>query len=158
MNMRMMMLKNRLISGTMSTFYGLSARAIAGKAPRHRRHLWQRRQCGICNLQNLKEAQEFESHSLRQLLTFRFNNLQATQDPVQRSFAAAFACDENRCSDREIHRSTVSSFCFFHEPVGAPGSWRGRVARRPRRGARVQVEIGGHALLRVADERIVRER
>ncbi len=73
MNMRMMMPKNRLISGTMSTFYGLSARAIAGKAPRHRRHLWQRRQCGICNLQNLKEAQEFESHSLRHPLPFIFS-------------------------------------------------------------------------------------
>jgi hypothetical protein len=43
-----------------------SVRAIAGKAPWHRWHLRQRRHCPICNLQNLKEARESESHSLRQ--------------------------------------------------------------------------------------------
>ena len=43
-----------------------SVRAIAGKAPRHRWHLWQRRQSGMCNLQTLKDARESESQSLRQ--------------------------------------------------------------------------------------------
>jgi hypothetical protein len=41
-----------------------SVRVIAGKVPRHRWHLRQRRHCGICNLQNLRDPQEFESHSL----------------------------------------------------------------------------------------------
>jgi hypothetical protein len=36
----------------------MPARAIAGKAPRHRWHSWHSRQRGICNLQNLKDAQE----------------------------------------------------------------------------------------------------
>lgn len=41
-------------------------RAIACKGQRQPRHSWQRWQCGICNLQNLKEPPESESHSLRQ--------------------------------------------------------------------------------------------
>jgi hypothetical protein len=68
-----------------------SARAMAGKAPRHPWHLWQSRHCGFCKLQNRKEPPEFESHSLRQLLFFRFNNLQAHQQfPVQRSMGTGF--------------------------------------------------------------------
>ena len=51
----------------------------------------------ICNLQNLQEARGFESHPLRQILAFRFKNLQLTQKfPVQRSLVPAFACVENR--------------------------------------------------------------
>jgi hypothetical protein len=53
-----------------------SVRAMAGKAPRHRWHLWHPWQCSFCNLQNLKEVGEFESHSLRQILSFVFNSLQ----------------------------------------------------------------------------------
>jgi hypothetical protein len=49
--------------------------AIRCKARRHRWHLRQSWHCGICNLQNLKEAPEFESHSLRQTLSFIFNHL-----------------------------------------------------------------------------------
>src|SRR4029450_2702584 len=43
----------------------LSGGAIRCKARRHRWHLRQPWQRAICNLQNLKEAREFESHSLR---------------------------------------------------------------------------------------------
>ena len=39
--------------------------AIRCKARRHPWHLRQRWHCGICNLQNLKDRREFESHSLR---------------------------------------------------------------------------------------------
>ena len=39
--------------------------AIGCKAPRHRWHLRQRRQCRICNLQNPKGRGGFESHPLR---------------------------------------------------------------------------------------------
>ena len=42
------------------------AGAIRCKARRHRWHLRQPWHCGTCKLQNLKEAPEFESHSLRQ--------------------------------------------------------------------------------------------
>jgi hypothetical protein len=52
------------------------AGAIRCKARRHRWHLRQSWQRGICNLQNLKDAPESESHSLRQILSFKFNNLQ----------------------------------------------------------------------------------
>jgi hypothetical protein len=38
---------------------------MAGNARRHRRHLWHWRQRGFCNLQILKELEEFESHPLR---------------------------------------------------------------------------------------------
>ena len=41
------------------------AGAIGCKAPRHRWHSRQRRQCRICNLQNLKGRVGFESHPLR---------------------------------------------------------------------------------------------
>jgi toxin ParE1/3/4 len=43
------------------------AGAIGCKAPRHRWHSRQRRQCSICNLQNPKGRVGFESHPLRQL-------------------------------------------------------------------------------------------
>ena len=39
---------------------------MAGKARRYCRHLRQSWRCGICKLQILKQAPEFESHSLRQ--------------------------------------------------------------------------------------------
>ena len=39
--------------------------AIGCKAPRHRWHSRQRRQCRICNSQNLKGGGGFESHPLR---------------------------------------------------------------------------------------------
>jgi hypothetical protein len=39
---------------------------MAGNGRRHRRHSWQLRQRGFCNLQILKEPEEFESHPLRQ--------------------------------------------------------------------------------------------
>lgn len=35
---------------------------MAGNAPRQRRRLRQPWQCGFCNLQNLKEAEEFEEN------------------------------------------------------------------------------------------------
>jgi hypothetical protein len=38
-----------------------SQRAIACKAPRQRRHLWQCRDCGIYNLLSLKSREGFES-------------------------------------------------------------------------------------------------
>ena len=41
------------------------AGAIGCKAPRPSWHSWQRRQCRICNLQNLKSRVGFESHPLR---------------------------------------------------------------------------------------------
>lgn len=77
MNMRIMMPTNRLISGTPAAFYDprwlragspLDWRAMAGNAPRRCWHSWQPWQRGICKLQNVKEAEEFESHSLRQLI------------------------------------------------------------------------------------------
>jgi hypothetical protein len=44
-----------------------AVRAMACKAPRHRWHLRQRQQCGVCNLQNLQNPVGFESHPLRQI-------------------------------------------------------------------------------------------
>ncbi len=41
---------------------------MAGNVPRHRWHPRQPWHCGICKLQNLKDAGEFESHSLRHTL------------------------------------------------------------------------------------------
>ena len=37
---------------------------MAGNAPRQRRRLRQPWQCGFCNLQNLKEAEEFEENHI----------------------------------------------------------------------------------------------
>jgi hypothetical protein len=50
-----------------STFMNAGAPpgAIGCKAPRHRWHSWQRRQCRICKLQHLKRRGGFESHPLR---------------------------------------------------------------------------------------------
>ena len=42
--------------------------------PWHLRHPWH---CGLCNLQNLKDSGEFESHALRQMLSFSFKYLKA---------------------------------------------------------------------------------
>jgi hypothetical protein len=70
--------------------------------------------CGICNLQTPKDTQESESHSLRQTLSFRFNNLQAAQEfPVQRSLAAAFAWADDGGADAELRRSSTVSPPFF---------------------------------------------
>jgi hypothetical protein len=47
--------------------------AKKGKVPRQR---WHSRQCGLCNLQNLKDARETELLSLRQHTKLhRYNNL-----------------------------------------------------------------------------------
>ena len=87
---------------------------MAGKAPRHRWHLRHSWHYGICNLQNLKDGQEFESHSLRHNLSFRINSLQAAQEfPVQRSVAAAFARAENRRGDRETTPIFYREFRLF---------------------------------------------
>ena len=61
-----------------------SVRAMACKAPRHRWHLRQPRHCGTCNLRNLKEAREFESHSLRQVSPI---------PPISREVPHGFAAD-----------------------------------------------------------------
>jgi hypothetical protein len=53
------------------------ARAIAGKAPRHRWHPRQSWQCRICNLQNLKGPGGFESHPLRPPITHSDQQLTA---------------------------------------------------------------------------------
>ena len=42
-----------------------TVRAMACKDRPHRRHSWHSRQCDFCNLQNLKDRPESESHSLR---------------------------------------------------------------------------------------------
>ncbi len=47
-------------------------RAIACNAPRHRWHRRQPWHPGICNLQNLQERSESESHSFRRILSCRF--------------------------------------------------------------------------------------
>ena len=49
------------------------------KAPRQRRHFWQSRQCGFCNLQILKEPTEFESRPLRQLQVISSQQLAGCQ-------------------------------------------------------------------------------
>ena len=54
---------------------GRSQRAIACEVRRHPRYSWHSRQCGFCNLQNLKDPPEFESHSLRQFRSRKFPRL-----------------------------------------------------------------------------------
>jgi hypothetical protein len=91
-----------------------SVRAIACKGRRHPRHSWHSRQCGFRNLQNPKGSRESESHSLRQILAFRFNNLQAAlRFPVQRSSCSRCPSSENGAGDRQNSRfPNVSSACF----------------------------------------------
>jgi hypothetical protein len=89
-----------------------SAGAIRCKARRHRWHLRQPWQCGICNLQNPKETSESESHSLRQNLPFRLKNLQTIHVfPVQRSVAAALVA--HRKPARRLQKTPIFYREFF---------------------------------------------
>jgi hypothetical protein len=65
--------------------------AIRCKAQRQPWHLRQPWQCGICNLQNLKEARAFESHSLRQLSPIRGSSL-----GIPPAFAVGLMAERNR--------------------------------------------------------------
>jgi hypothetical protein len=57
-------------------------RAMAGDARRHRWHSWQWRHRGFCNLQNLKDVLESESHSLRQNLSLFSTTYKAAFAPA----------------------------------------------------------------------------
>jgi predicted nucleic acid-binding protein len=78
---------------------GLSPRAIAGNAPRYRWHSRQRWQRGICNLQNLKGAGEFESHSLRQLPRLWLGRCRFVCAARSRPAIAIYVLDTNPVSE-----------------------------------------------------------
>ena len=61
---------------------------MAGNAPRHSWHLRQLWHCAICKLQNLKDAQEFESHSAAIRLRSRYDSGELRRD----GFADTMRC------------------------------------------------------------------